>query len=440
MSTALDPKQTNGNAGVTEPSPLKAIVHPPAGNIKKAAEPAVPAKQSWWLTLLILAALGVGGYFAYPHVKPYLSLERPEPPKPPVRIIPVVTAPVRQKDVDLYLNGLGTVTSFKTVTVRSRVDGELVKIAFTEGQMVRHGDLLAEIDSRPYRVQLQEAEAQLLRDKAALKLAMLDYERYEALVASKTVTKQQMYAQKALVQQSQATLQVDQGHIDSIKLQLSYCRILSPVDGRIGLRNVDLGNMVRANEPGGLAVITQLQPIAVVFTIPQDEIIRVQSKMHDGQELKVEAFDRELKTLLDTGKLAAIDNQVDSTTGTVRLKAVFPNEKNQLFPNQFVNGRLLVETRPQAIVVPSAAVQRGPDSMFAYVLKSDSTVELRKITTGPTEGDQTIIENGLAAGETVVIDGVDKLQNGTKVSARGARSAGDNGPPASGEKAAAKEA
>jgi multidrug efflux system membrane fusion protein len=352
----------------------------------------------------------------------------------------LVTAPVRQEDVDLYLNGLGTVTSFKTVTVRSRVDGELVKIAFTEGQMVRHGDLLAEIDSRPYRVQLQEAEAQLQRDKAALKLAMLDYERYEALVASKTVTKQQMDAQKALVQQSQATLQVDQGHIDSIKLQLSYCRILSPVDGRIGLRNVDLGNMVRANEPGGLAVITQLQPIAVVFTIPQDEIIRVQSKMHDGQELKVEAFDRELKTLLDTGKLAAIDNQVDSTTGTVRLKAVFPNEKNQLFPNQFVNGRLLVETRPQAIVVPSAAVQRGPESMFAYVLKSDSTVELRKITTGPTEGDQTIIENGLAAGETVVIDGVDKLQNGTKVSARGARSAGGNGPPASGEKAAAKEA
>jgi multidrug efflux system membrane fusion protein len=438
MSTISGSKE--GATRVTqspEGTHLKAIVHPPASPVKKPVHHAAP-KQRGWLTLLILAALAAGGYYAYPHVKPYLSLSRPPAAPPPPRIIPVVTHSVDERDMNLYLNGLGTVTSFKTVTIRSRVDGELVNIAFKEGQMVKQGDLLAEIDARPYRVQLQEADGQLQRDKAALKLAQLDMQRYESLVASKTVTKQQLDTQRALVQQSQATVLVDEGQIDNVKLNLTYCRITAPVSGRIGLRNVDLGNMVRANEPGGLAVITQLQPIAVIFTVPQDEITRVQAKLTAGETLTVEAYDRALKTKLATGTLAAVDNQVDATTGTVRLKAVFPNKDNLLFPNEFVNGRLLIETRPHAVVVPSSAVQRGPDSMFAYVLKPDSTVDLRKIVAGPTEGDQTIIEQGLAVGETVVIDGVDKLQKGAKVAARSADSPSESGGEKPAEKVGAK--
>jgi multidrug efflux system membrane fusion protein len=419
-----------------EANPLRTIVHGTPASAKKPA--AAAPKQSWLLSLVILATLGGGIYYAYPRIKPYLTFSRPPAAAPPAKIIPVVTHAVDRADMDLYLNGLGTVTSFKTVTVRSRVEGELIKVAFTEGQMVHQGDLLAEIDPRSYQVQLKEAEAQLEKDKASLKLALLDYERYKSLVQSKTVTQQQVDTQKALVQETQATIHLDEGRINNAKLQLTYCHITSPIDGRIGLRIVDLGNLVRANDPAGLAVITQLQPIAVIFTIPQDDISRVQKKMLAGDKLVVEAFDRELKTKLATGWLAAIDNQVDSTTGTVRLKAVFPNEDNLLFPNQFVNGRLLIETLSQAVIVPSSAVQRGPNSMFAYVLQPDSTVDLRNIVVGPTEGDQTVIESGLNPGETVVIDGVDKLQKGTKVAARGSEAVSGGQSPPPKEEAAAK--
>ncbi|HEY2841345.1 MAG TPA: efflux RND transporter periplasmic adaptor subunit, partial [Pirellulales bacterium] len=307
----------------------------------------------------------------------------------------------------------------KTVTVRSRVDGEIMKIAFTEGQMVHEGDLLAQIDSRQYRVQLSEAQAQLAREKATLKLALLDYDRYESLLSTRAITKQQLDAQEALVNQTQATIQVDEGLINNVKLQLQYCEIKAPIDGRIGLRMVDLGNIVHANDATGIAVITQLNPIAVVFTIPQDSIARVQQKMQADEQLVVEAYDREQKIKLATGKLAAIDNQVDALTGTVRLKAVFENEKGMLFPNQFVNCRLLVEKLPQAVVVLTAGVQHGPDSMFAYVVGPDSTVELRPVVVGPSEGDHTVIESGLSPGDVVVIEGVDKLQKGSKVVERG---------------------
>jgi multidrug efflux system membrane fusion protein len=389
------------------------------------SEPARP-KQRWLSTLLILAVIGGGIAVGYPWIKPYLVLKQPTPPPPP-RITPVVTAKVERSDMDLYLSGLGTVTSFKTVTVRSRVDGEIMKVAYTEGQMVHAGDLLAEIDSRPYRVRLSEVEAQLARDKSTLKLALLDYDRYESLVSSRAITKQQLDAQEALVNQTQATIQVDESLIENVKLQLEYCEIKAPIDGRIGLRMVDLGNLVRANDTAGIAVITQLNPIAVVFTIPQDSISRVQQKMQADQQLTVEAYDREMKIKLATGKLAAIDNQVDAATGTVRLKAVFENEKGMLFPNQFVNCRLLVEKLPQAVVVLAAGVQHGPDSMFAYVVKPDSTVELRKVVVGPSEGDRIVIESGLEPGETVVVEGVDKLQTGSKVVERGSE-AGRGGP------------
>jgi len=413
-------------ASSPETSSTVTIIHGPPTPPPKS-EPPRP-KQRWFLTLVILAVIGGGATLGYPWIKPYLVLKQPTAPPPP-RVTPVVTAKVERTDVDLYIGGLlGTVTSFKTVTVRSRVDGEIMKVAFTEGQMVHAGDLLAQIDSRQYRVQLAEAEAQLAKDKATLKLALMDYDRYEPLVSSRAITKQQLDSQEALVNQSQATIQVDESLIENVKLQLQYCEIKAPIDGRIGLRMVDLGNLVRANDTAGIAVITQLNPIAVVFPIPQDAISRVQEKMQADEQLVVEAYDRERKVKLATGKLAAIDNQVDPLTGTVKLKAVFENEKGMLFPNQFVNCRLLVEKLQQAVVVLTAGVQHGPDSMFAYVVKPDSTVELRKVVVATTEGDRTIIRSGLEPGETVVIEGVDKLQQGSKVVERGTE-AGQAGPP-----------
>jgi membrane fusion protein, multidrug efflux system len=378
----------------------------------------------WWtvLTWLILGVLAAGAWHYramwWPTVAPYLSFKAPAPTKPPARVVPVVTATVRQRDLRLYLNGLGTATPFKTVTVRSRVEGELTKIAFVEGQMVNEGDLLAEIDPRELEVQRDQAEAQLARDEAALKSVNLTLTRYKDLLSSKTIAQQQVDDQIALVQQAEGTVRADQALVANAKLQLSYCRIEAPISGRIGLRLVDEGNIVRANEATGLAVITQLQPIAVVFTIPQDDIARVQLQSRDGRVLEVDAYDRDFKLKLASGTLAAIDNQVDPQTGTVRLKAVFANEDGLLFPNQFVNARLLVETRSNTLVVPSAAIQRGPASPFVYVVQADETVELRSVVIGPAEGIETSITSGLEPGETVVTEGIDKLQPGAKVSVR----------------------
>jgi len=343
------------------------------------------------------------------------------------REVPVVTGLARRGDMELYLNGLGSVTAFYTVTMRSRVDGELMKVLFSEGQMVTEGQLLAEIDPRPFQAQLSQAEGQLAKDEAALKVANLNLDRYVKLLSTVAVTQQQVDEQKALVQQSEGAVQVDRGVIENVKLQLTYCRITSPMNGRIGLRLVDPGNMVHANDPNGMAVVTQLQPIAVVFTIPEDDISRVQKRLKTAKTLMVEAFDRDFHTRLATGTLLAIDNQVDTTTGTVRLKAIFQNEDNMLFPNQFVNARLLVDTRRETVIIPSAAVQRGPESTFVYVVKADSTVELRTIVTGPSEGEETTVESGVAPGEVVVTDGVDKLQPGTKVAARSRDTAGAKG-------------
>jgi multidrug efflux system membrane fusion protein len=278
--------------------------------------------------------------------------------------------------------------------------------------------LLAEIDTRPFEVMLAQAEAQLVKDKAALHIAQLDLNRYNALRSSGSVTQQQIDAQVALVQQCQGAIEADQATINNANLQLTYCHIVSPVNGRVGLRLVDPGNIVRANDIAGLLVITQLQPIAVVFTIPQDSISQVQQRFNEGHGLVVDAYDREFRTKLASGTLLALDNQVDVTTGTVKLKAIFPNEDNMLFPNQFVNARLRVDTLDGAVIAPSAAVQRGPEGMFAYVVKPDSTVELRKIEIGPVEGDSTAIVRGLTTGDTVVTDGVDKLQPGSKVAIR----------------------
>ncbi len=392
-------------------------------------------RQFPWGSLLTLALVSAGAaaaYYTAPQWLPYArarweALVHTKPTTAPKRVVPVGAAEVRTSDVSIYLNGLGTVTAFYTVTVRTRIDGELVNVAFTEGQMVKEGDVLAEIDPRPYQVQLTQAEGQLQKDEASLKVAQLDLDRYLALLPTRSVTAQQVDAQRALVQQSEGAIMTDRGTIDNVRLQLNYCRITSPISGRIGLRLVDPGNMVHASDANGLAVVTQLQPIAVVFTIPQDDIRKVQAKMNADQELAVDAFDRQFDTKLATGKLFAIDNQVDALTGTLKLKAIFENKDRMLFPNQFVNARLLIETLPGVKVVPSAAVQLGPESSFVYVVKPDETVELRVVKPGATEGDTTVIEDGLQPGELVVTDGVDKLQPGTKVSVK-SRNGEQNAP------------
>ncbi len=382
----------------------------------------IPRGGSWlralvWLVLL--AAAGGAGYYwqleLFAFLKPGAN-KKASPPPP--RVPSVLATKVQRGDMDLYLNGLGTVTAFYTVTIRSRVDGELQKVHFKEGQFVKQGEMIAEIDPRPYQVMLAQAEGQLAKDRAALQIAELDLDRYNALIASGSISKQQYDAQKSLVKQNEGAIATDQAQIENAKLQLTYCKIISPLGGRIGLRIVDPGNMVRANDQNGLAVVTQLQPIAVVFTIPQDDISRVQRKMNASDSLTVLAYDREFNTKLATGKLAAIDNQVDPTTGTVRLKAIFLNEDSMLFPNQFVNARLLIETRQGVAIVPAAAVQRGPSFPFVYVVKPDETVELREVTVGPNEGDRMLIERGLEAGELVVTDGLEKLQDGAKLAVR----------------------
>lgn len=343
------------------------------------------------------------------------------------RPVPVLTATAQAKDVGVYLTGLGTVVSLNTVTVRSRVDGQLLRIAFQEGQAVRAGQLLAELDPRPFQVQLMQAEGQRAKDEAVLQNARVDLARYRALLAEDSIARQQVDTQAAAVAQAQASLKSDQAQIESARLNLAYSRIRAPTTGRVGLRQVDVGNIVHAGDTNGIVVITQLQPINVLFTIPADHLSQVLPQVHAGRRLAVDAWDRDLKTKLATGELLAVDNQIDPTTGTVRLKALFANRDEALFPNQFVNARLLVETLRGIVTVPTAAIQRSPQSTFVYRVKPDHTVEARDVVVRLTEGDETSIQSGLAAGESVVIDGVDKLRPGMKVEVGEARAKGSGG-------------
>jgi multidrug efflux system membrane fusion protein len=333
----------------------------------------------------------------------------------PNRATPVLVDVARQSDVNIYLGGLGTVTPLKTVTVRSRVEGELLKVAFTEGQVVQAGDLLAEIDPRPFHVMLMQAEGQLARDQALLANARIDLERYRTLFQQDSIAKQQVDTQAALVRQYEGGVRTDQSQIDNAKLQLTYARVTAPISGRLGLRQVDPGNVVRASDPNGIVVITQLQPIAVVFTIPQDSLQAVLKKIREGDKAPVEGWDRENRQKLADGTLITVDNQIDLTTGTVKLKAEFPNADGALFPNQFVNVRMLVETRKGLTVVPASAVQRGAQGMFVYVAKEDNTVTVRPVKVGPTDGPLTAIDAGVQTGERVVVDGVDRLREGAKI-------------------------
>lgn len=339
--------------------------------------------------------------------------------RPGTREIPVVGVPARTGDLGVWLGGLGTVTPLSTVTVRTRVDGELVNVAFREGQLVREGDLLAEIDPRPFRVQLQQAEGQLAKDEAALRNARLDLERYRSLVEQGLVPRQQLDAQTAVVNQGEGAVQSDRAQVESAKLSLTYSRITAPTSGRVGLRLVDPGNIVRAGDAGGLVVITQLQPVTVLFTLPADRLPAVLQQTRAGRELVVEAWDRDLKSRLATGSLLALDNQIDPSTGTVRIKALFRNQDLALYPNQFVNARLLLDTLHGVTLVPTAALQRSPQGMYVYTVTPEATVEMRTVEVLLTEGDDAAIRSGLEAGEVVVVDGVEKLQPGVKVALSG---------------------
>ena len=374
--------------------------------------------RRWWFWLLLVCFLLIGGYIFLTRPGKAQSHPDKQGPSTAARSVPVVAAAAKKGDIGVYLNGLGTVTSLNTVTVQSRVDGQLMKVLFREGQIVKSGDLLAEIDPRPFETQLTQAEGQLLRDQALLKNARIDLERYRILAKQDSIPKQQLDTQEYLVLQYEGAVKTDEGNVENAKLQLIYSRITSPISGRVGLRQVDPGNIIQTTATTGIVVITQLQPITVIFPIPEDNLSQVMDKLRTGQRLQVEAFDREQKQKLADGYLLTVDNQIDTTTGTVKLKAVFPNKDNRLFPNQFVNARLLVEVERNVIIVPASAIQQGPKGTFVYVVKADNTAGVRLVTTGAAENADISVTSGLVAGERVVIDGAERLREGSKLELR----------------------
>lgn len=351
------------------------------------------------------------------------------------RSVSVAIGKVEQQDVPVYLTGLGSVTAFNTANIKSRVDGQIMQVSVREGQNVKQGESLIVIDSRPFQVQLEQMQAQLFKDQATLRDAKLNLDRYTALIPSGSIAQQQVDTQKALVDQLDGQVRTDQAQIDNARLQITYCHITAPFAGRIGLRQVDPGNIVHASDSNPMLILTQLRPIAVIFTLPEDQLQTV-SKHMKGVSLQVDAYSRDNQTKLATGKLQTIDNEIDQTTGTAKLKAVFDNADNQLWPNQFVNASLLLETRKNSTVVPTAAILRGPQGTYVYALKPDKTVEARNISISLTQGNITTVTSGLNPGDMVVTDGQDKLQSGSKVEPRGgptnAPGGQGGGAPASG--------
>jgi membrane fusion protein, multidrug efflux system len=383
------------------------------------------AKSHWWIWVLLLVIVA-GGYWYYRgrNSQADAAAAGGKGPggaamgAPGSFVVPVVVATATRGDLPVFLNGLGNVTAFNTVTVRSRVDGQIVKINFTEGQNVTAGQALVEIDPRPYQVQLEQAEGQLAKDQAQLKDVQVDYERFKLLFQEGVIPKQQLDTQQAQVGTFEGAIKADNATIDNAKLQIMYSHITAPISGRVGLRLVDMGNMVHATDTNGLLVITQLQPIATLFSLPQDQLPQVMARMKKGAPIVVEAYDRDNTTKLATGKLLTIDNQIDTTTGTYKLKAVFDNTKNELFPNQFVNVHLLVDTKKNVVLVPTTAILRGPQGTYVFAVGADNKVKIHIVTLAETNGNITGVSSGLNGGDVVVTDGQDKLQDGSPVEPR----------------------
>src|SRR5467141_4374592 len=389
-----------------------------------AASVAASFKSRWWFWVLVLAAIVVGGWY-YRNSRSAGSSADAAAPGAPSKgkggfsagsiVVPVVVATAQRGDLPVYFNGLGTVTAFNTVTVRSRVDGQITKINFQEGQFVREGHDLVDIDSRPFQVQLEQAEGQLAKDQAQLRDVQVNYERFQLLYKEGVIPKQQVDTQGAQVGQFEGSIKGDQGAIDSAKLQIVYSHVTAPISGRIGLRLVDVGNIVHATDTSGLLVITQLQPIAVIFSLPQDQLPQVASRLQKGEQLVVDAYDRDDSTKIESGKLLTIDNQIDTTTGTYKLKSVFSNDRNTLFPNQFVNVHLLADVKRNLVIVPAPAIQRGPQGTYVYVVQSGNTAKIQSVTIAQSTADKVGLSAGVNPGDSVVVDGQDKLQDGSKV-------------------------
>lgn len=395
-------------------------------------EPLPPSKSRWWVWLLVFALIAYGCYRLYMFEQGKAAARNHARGATRDHVMAVTAEAAHRGNMPVYLEGLGTVTAFNTVTVKPRIDGQLISVNFKEGQQVKKGDVLAEIDPRLYEVALDQAngnlaqaKGNLARDEATLRDAQANYKRSEELFNEKIIAKQQLDTQLATADQARGAIEADKAviaasgaAIDSAKLNLAYTKITAPLSGRIGLRMVDAGNMVHSADTTGLAVITQLQPISVLFNIPEDQLPSVLDRLRKGAKLPATAYDRAGRTKLAEGTLLTVDNQIDQTTGTSKLKAVFPNKDGALFPNQFVNVRLSLDTRKDVLIIPAVAIQRGPTGTFVYLVQDDDTVAVRSVKVGLTQGNDVSIDDGLKAGEKVVVDGSEKLTEGSKVSLR----------------------
>ena len=403
------PKPTDTDSGRNDPNARRPL-----------DDRSEPRKSRWWLWV-VLIVLAIAGLIVYRQRQS--ANEARVKAAAPVRGVPVETAMATKGDIGEYLVALGTVTPVYTVTVTSRVQGQIVKVYYKEGQMVAKGDPLLDIDPRPYQAAVTQAEGQLAHDQALLSEAGIDYERYKAALARNAIAQQQVADQEQVVHQDEGTVKNDEGALDNAKVNLDYTHITSPIDGRVGLRLVDPGNIVQANSTTSLVVITQLQPITVIFSVAEDYLSQIEPQSRKGQRMQVESFDRQQQTKLATGYLLTVDNQVDTTTGTVKLKAEFDNKDNALFPSQFVNTRLLLRTLKDATLIPSQSVQQGSQGTFTYVIKSDDTAAMQTVKSITSDGNVTAVE-GIQPGEVVAASGFDKLQDGAKVTVRTGRDQG----------------
>jgi multidrug efflux system membrane fusion protein len=382
-----------------------------------------PRRGKLIVGLIVLIGLAAGGYWAYRSqyaTQPASTAQRTVPQGAPQS---VGAATIGQGDIRVIVNALGTVTPLATVTVQTQVNGQLLEVGFTEGQLVKKGDFLAQIDPRPYQLLQAQFDGQLAHDRGVLAQSQVDLVRYQKLAEQNSIARQQYEDQVYIVQQNEGTVKLDQAQIDQQKLNIIYCRIVSPVTGRIGLRLVDPGNYIQTTNTTGIAVVTQMQPITVIFPIPEDDLPDILPQLNAGTPLEVFAYDRANVKQLATGRVMALDSQIDTTTGTVKVRAQFDNTDNALFPNQFVNAQLLVKTLHNTVMVPTAAIQRGAPGTYVYVINADNTVSVRPINIGPSDGPMAAVNSGLTVGERVVVDGTDRLRDGARVIIPDARSA-----------------